>query len=49
MDFNSFVFPCPKFDYNKVYSHQNQIIYIPTEPQNPLSSKIPCLFIHPPN
>ena len=46
MDLNSFVFPCPKFDFRKTYNYKDQIIYIPTNQQDPNCIKIPCLFLH---
>ena len=46
MNFNGFIFPCPKFDFHKLKNYQDQIIYIPKNIPNSLSEVIPCLFLH---
>ena len=46
MNFNSFVFPCPKFDFRKFRINQNQLIFIPKETKSVSKKYIPCLFLH---
>ena len=46
MNFNGFIFPCPKFDFHKLKNYQDQIIYIPKNIPISLSEVIPCLFLH---
>ena len=48
MNFNSFVFPCPKFDFNKLSHIQKNLIFIPKQTKGSQES-IPCLFLHPPD
>ena len=48
MNFNGFVFPCPKFDFHRLKFSQHQLIFIPKKASNnQKGSSIPCLFIHP--
>ena len=47
MNFNSFVFPCPKFDFRKFRVNQNQLIFIPQKSESISKKYIPCLFLHP--
>ena len=34
MNFNGFVFPCPKFDFRRFKTFKDQIIYIPKNKNN---------------
>ena len=47
MNFNGFVFPCPKFDFRRFKTFKDQIIYIPKNKNNISEIPIPCLFLHP--
>ena len=47
MNFNGFVFPCPKFDFRKFRVNQNQLIFIPKKTESISKKHIPCLFLHP--
>ena len=47
MNFNGFVFPCPKFDFRKFRLNQNQLIFIPKKTESISKKHIPCLFLHP--
>lgn len=49
MNFNSFVFPVPKFNINSYRFNRNQLIFIPKNIPNHPPSYIPCLFLHPQN
>ena len=42
MNFNSFIFPAPDFDFTEVKEYLDELIYIPTS--NP-KEHIPCLFM----
>lgn len=42
MDFNGFIFPSPKFDFDKVSGYEDELIYIPSPNNN---YYIPCIFI----
>ena len=50
MNFNSFIFPCPKFDFHRLNHIQRNLIFIPKQSKDKLSQEsIPCLFLHPPD
>ena len=43
MEFNSIIFPTPKFDYNMLEYYKDELIFIPKEKDK--KNYIPCLFI----
>jgi predicted peptidase len=48
MNFNSFIFPCPKFDFHKLNHIQKNLIFIPKQSKDNITQEtIPCLFLHP--
>ena len=51
MNFNSFIFPNPKFDFTRLGHIQKHLIFIPKQSKenNSLQESIPCLFLHPPD
>ena len=51
MNFNSFIFPNPKFDFTRLSHIQKHLIFIPKQSKenNSLQESIPCLFLHPPD
>ena len=43
MEFNSIMFPAPKFNYKKFSEFDGEVIYIPNNPEK--TQYIPCLLL----